>query len=119
MGGQDCVVRFDDGRGCLRSRVDGELELGLLSILGSEALEHQGAKAGSSAASKRVEDEESLERVTVVCDIASSAINVEQAASSTLTRNTTDPIHDRINHLLSDSIVTTSIVVRRILLSAD
>lgn len=119
MGGQDCVVRLDNGRRCLRSRVDGKLELGLLSILGSKALEHQSTKTGSSAASKRVEHEESLERVTVVYNIVSSALHVEQAASPTLTSNTTDPIHDSINHLLSDSIVTTGIVVRRILLSTD
>src|SRR5690349_16305188 len=44
---------------------------------------------------------------------------LNKPALSTLTSNTTDPIHDSINHLLSDGIVTTSIVVRRILLSAD
>lgn len=66
---QDRVVGLDNSGGSARSRVDGELELGLLAIVGSKTLQQKRAKARSSTASKRVENEETLERVAVVCSV--------------------------------------------------
>jgi hypothetical protein len=67
VGGQDGVVGLDNGRGQARGRVDGELELALLGVVGGEALEQERAKAGTSATAERVEDEEALEGLAVVC----------------------------------------------------
>ena len=65
--GQDGVVGLDDRSGHPWSRVDGEFELGLFAILGRKTLEQQGAKAGAGTTTKRVEDQEALQRGTVVC----------------------------------------------------
>ena len=66
MGGQHGVVGLDDGSGDARSRVDGELELGLLAVLSRKTLEQKSTKARTSTTAEGVENEESLERVAVV-----------------------------------------------------
>lgn len=66
VGGQDSVVGLDDGRGETRSRVDGELQLGLLAVLGGQALEEESTEAGTGTTTEGVEDEEALEGVAVV-----------------------------------------------------
>jgi hypothetical protein len=63
---QDGVVGLNDGGGDAGGRVDGELELGLLAILGGEALQEEGTEARARAATEGVEDEEALEGVAVV-----------------------------------------------------
>ena len=45
VGGQDRVVRLDNGSGHLRSGVDGELELGLLAVVDRETLKEQSAES--------------------------------------------------------------------------
>lgn len=66
VGRQDSVVRLDNGRGHTRSRIDGELELRLLAVLGREALEEQRAEARAGTTAKRVEDQEALKGIAVV-----------------------------------------------------
>lgn len=56
VGREDRVVGLDDGAAHLRSRVDAELELGLLAIVRREALHEESAKARASSTAKRVED---------------------------------------------------------------
>ena len=56
VGGQDGVVRLNNSSGNLRSRVDGKLELGLLSVVHGEAFHEKRGKAGASAATKGVEN---------------------------------------------------------------
>ena len=60
MGGQDRVVRLHHGRGDLRSRRDGERELGLAAVIDRETLEQEGTQTGASAATSGVEDQEAL-----------------------------------------------------------
>lgn len=67
VGGQDGIVGLDDGRVDARRRIDGELQLGLLAILGSQALQKKGAEAGAGPTSKGMEDQEALKRLAVVC----------------------------------------------------
>ena len=67
VGRKDGVVGLDDRGGDARSRVDGEFELALLAVVGREALKQEGTESGTSTTTKRVEDEESLERRAVVC----------------------------------------------------
>ena len=67
MGGEHSVVRLNHGRGETRRRVDGELQLALLSVVGRQTLQEQGAETRASTAAEGVEDQEALERVAVVC----------------------------------------------------
>ena len=67
VGGEDGVVGLDNGGGDLGGRVDAELELALLAVVGAEALEEKRAETGTGTATERVEDEETLERGAVVC----------------------------------------------------
>ena len=66
VGGEDGVVRLDDGSGDTGSRVDGELELALLAVLGRETLETESTETGTSTTTKGVEDQETLQGVAVV-----------------------------------------------------
>ena len=97
---QTYIVWLHHSCGDLRGRVDGELKLGLLSIVDREALHEEGSEARSSASTKGVEDEESLEPSALVCQLA-------------------DAVQDEVNHLLANRVVSTSIVVGSILLTRD
>lgn len=66
VGRQNGVVRLHDSCRYTRRRVHCEFELGLLAIFGGEALEKQSTEARAGTTTKRVEDQESLQRVTVV-----------------------------------------------------
>ena len=66
MSAQNSIVRLDDSGGDSWGRVDGELELGLLAVIGGKALKQEGAETGSSSATERVEDQEALEGGAVV-----------------------------------------------------
>ena len=63
---EDGIVGLNDGGGDARSRVDGELKLALLAVVGGEALEKEGTEAGTCTTTERVEDQESLERRAVI-----------------------------------------------------
>ena len=76
MSGQDGVVRFNHSRSNLRCWVDGKLKLGLLPIIHREPLHKKRGKSRASAASKRVENEESLQAGAVVSKLPYSAIQI-------------------------------------------
>ncbi len=100
MGGQDGVVWLNNSDGDLRGWVDRELKLGLFSVINGEPLHKKGGESGSGTSTEGVEDEESLE-------------------TSALISQFPDPVKDKIDDLLSDGVVTTSVVVGSILLSSD
>jgi hypothetical protein len=64
---QDGIVGLDDGGRDTGRRVDGELELRLLSVVGRETLEEESTEAGARAAAEGVEDQEALKAAAVVC----------------------------------------------------
>lgn len=66
VGGKHRIVGLDDGGRDARSWVDGEFELGLLAVVGGEALEEESTEAGASATAEGVEDKEALEGRAVV-----------------------------------------------------
>jgi hypothetical protein len=98
--GEDRVVRLDNSGGVLRSRVDTELELGLLAVINRETFHQKSTETRASTTTERVEDEETLQTSAVVGDTANL-------------------VEDTVDHLLADSVVTTSIVVRGILLASN
>jgi hypothetical protein len=56
VGRQDSVVWLDDRRGNAWSRIDGEFELALLSVVGRQAFEQESTEARSSTSSEGMED---------------------------------------------------------------
>lgn len=100
MGGQNGVVGLNDGRRDAGSRVDGELELGLLAVLASETLQEESTETGAGTTTEGVEDKEALETNAVVGDAA-------------------DLVEDTLDELLANGVVTTGVVVGGILLSGD
>ena len=102
-GGVSCenrVVRLDDRGGDLRRRVNTELELALLAIVDGQTLHQKSTETRTCTTTEGVENKETLQTRAVVGD-------------------TTDLIQDLVNELLSDCVVTTGIVVGRILLASD
>jgi len=100
VGREDRVVRLDHGRGHLGRWVDGKLELGLLAIVDREAFHEEGGEPGPSAPSEGVEDEEALKTRALVSQLA-------------------DPVEDQVHYFLPNGVVTTGVVVGRILLPRD
>ena len=100
MSGQDGVVGLNHRGGIGRSRVDTEFQLGLFAVVNRQSLHQQGAESRTRAATKGVEDQEALQTGAIV-------------------RNTTDFVEHLINHLLSNGVVATGVVVRSILLACD
>lgn len=100
VGGQNGVVRLDDGGGGLGGGVNAELELALLAVVDGEALHEQSTETRTGTTTEGVEDEEALEAGTAV-------------------GNPADLVEDAIDKLLADGVVTTSVVVGSILLAAN
>lgn len=97
---QDRVVGLDNRSSDLGSWIDAKLQFGLLAIVDRQAFHEQSAEAGPSTTTERVEHEETLEARAIVCD-------------------TTNLVQDLINQLLADGVVTTGVIVGRILLSSN
>ena len=100
MGGQDSIVGFHNSSGHLGSRVDRELQLGLLAIVNREAFHQEGSESRSGATAKGVEKKESLEARALVSQLANT-------------------VQNEVNDLLANGVVSTSIVVGSIFLSGD
>ena len=89
---QDRVVRLHYRSRNLRRRVDTEFQLALLSVIDRQPFHEQSAESRTGASSKRMEDKETLETGTVVC-------------------NTPDFVQHLIDKLLANGIVAACIVV--------
>jgi hypothetical protein len=84
------VVGLDHTGAHLWGRVDRELELGLLAIVGRKTLHEEGTETGSGSTAEGVEDKEALETGTVVGE-------------------TTDLLENGVDELLADGVVTTGV----------
>ena len=60
VSGKDGVVGLNDGVGDLRGGVEGESELGFLTVIDGKSFEKEGSESRSSSTSDGVENEESL-----------------------------------------------------------
>ena len=72
MGGQDGVVWLNNSCGNLGSWVDGELQLGFLTVVDAQPFHKEGGEAGAGTTTEGVEDEESLETGTLVSQFPDS-----------------------------------------------
>jgi hypothetical protein len=92
VGRKDRVIGLNNrGRG-LGSWVNTELQLDLLAEVNRQTFHKKSTKTGSSSATERVEDEETLETRAVIGNMANFVQNL-------------------VNQLLPNSVVATSIVV--------
>ena len=100
VGGEDRVVRLNDGGGDLGRGVHGETELGLLAVINGKSLEEERSETGAGATTDGVEDEETLETSALIGELS-------------------DPVEAEVNNLLTDGVVTTGEVVSGILFTRD
>ena len=70
VGGEDGVVGLDDGSGDLGGGVDGEAELGLLSIVDGESLKEKRSETGSSSTTNGVKHKEALKTSAVISQLS-------------------------------------------------
>jgi hypothetical protein len=100
VGRENGVVRLNNGGGNLRRRIDGETELGLLTVIDGESLEEEGAETGSSSTTDGVEDEETLE-------------------TSALISKLSDSVEAEIDDFLTNGVMSSGEVVGGIFLTGD
>jgi len=100
VGGKNGVVWLNNGGGDLWGWVDGETELGLLTVVDGKSLEEEGTETGSSTSTDGVEDKETLE-------------------TSALIRELSDSIKAEIDDFLTNGVVTSGEVVGSVLLTRD
>jgi len=79
---------------------DGEGDLGLLTVIDGQTLEHEASETGSGTTADGVVDQETLKTSAVVGQL-------------------THTVEAQVHNLLSDGVVTTGEVVGRILLTGD
>merc|ERR1712088_1113729 len=96
----DSIVRFDHSGGDLRSRVDGELKLGLLAVVNGKTFHEERGKSRSGSSSKGMAKKKSLK-------------------SSTLVSQFPDSVQNQIHDLLANGVVAPGVVVGGVLLAID
>jgi hypothetical protein len=100
VSGKNGVVRLDNGCSGLRSRVNTELKLDLLAKVDGQTFHKEGTETRTSSTTERVENKETLKTRAVI-------------------GNMSNLVQDLVNQLLSDGVVTTSVVVGSVLLASD
>ena len=94
------VVGLNNTGGDLRRGEHAEIEFALLAVIDRQSLQKQSTEAGTGTTAYRVEDEEALKAIAVLGKLS-------------------DFVQDGIDVLLADCVVTTSVVVRGVLLASD
>ena len=100
VSGEHGVVWLNNGGGDLWGWVDGETELGFLSVVDGESLEEERSKTGSGTSTDGVEDEETLETSALISELS-------------------DSVEAEIDDFLTNGVVTSGEVVGGIFLSGD
>jgi len=100
VGGEDGVVWLNNGGGDLWGWVDGETELGFLTVVNGKSLEEERSETGSGTSTDGVEDEETLE-------------------TSALISKLSDSVEAEINNLLTNGVMSSGEVVGGVLLTRD
>ena len=100
VGGENGVVGLNNRGRVLGCRVDSKFKLGFLTVVDGKALKKQSTETGTGTTTTGVCEEEALEAGTVVSDTSNS-------------------VHDLVNKLLADSVVTTSVVVGSVFLASN
>jgi len=72
VSGKDGVVWLNNGSGDLWGWIDGESELGFLTIIDGKSLEEERSETGSGTSTDGVEDEETLETCALIRELSDS-----------------------------------------------
>jgi len=100
VSGEDGVVWLNNGGGNLWGWVDGETELGFLTVVNGESLEEERSETGSGTTTDSVEDQETLETSALIGELS-------------------DSVEAEINDLTTDGVMSSGEVVSGIFLSGD
>jgi hypothetical protein len=100
VGGQDGVVWLNNGGGNLWGWVDGESELGFLTVINGKSLEEEGSETGTGTTTDGVEDEETLETSALIGELS-------------------DSVEAEIDDFLTNGVMSSGEVVGGIFLSGD
>ena len=98
VSGEDGVVWLNNGGGDLWRWVNGETELGFLTVIDGKSLEKEGSETGTGSSTDGVEDEETLE-------------------TSALIGKFSDSIETEINDFLTNGVMSSGEVVGGIFFS--
>lgn len=90
MGGQDRVIRFNNGRAHFGGRVDREFQFGFFTVIGRQSFEQERSETGTGSTTKGVENKESLKTGTVIGE-------------------SSDSFEDIVDELFTDSVVTSGV----------
>jgi len=100
VSGEDGVVWLNNSSGNLWGWVDGETELGFLTVVDGKSLEEERSESRSGTSTDGVEDEETLETCALISKLS-------------------DSVEAEINDLLTNGVVTSGEVVGGILFTGD
>ena len=100
VSGQHGVVWLNNGGGDLWGWVDGETELGFLTVVDGKSLEEERSETGSGTTTDGLENKETLETSALISELS-------------------DSVEAEIDDLLTDGVVTTGEVVSGVLLTRD
>ena len=100
VSGEHGVVWLDNGGGNLWGWVDGETELGFLTVINGKSLEEKGSESGTGSSTDGVEDEETLETSALIGELSNS-------------------VEAEIDDLATDGVMSSGEVVSGIFLSGD
>jgi hypothetical protein len=100
VSGEDGVIWLDNGGGDLWGWIDGESELGFLTVIDGKSLEKEGSETGTGSSTDGVEDEETLE-------------------SSALIGKFSDSVEAEINDFLTNGVMSSGEVVSSIFFTGD
>jgi len=100
VSGEDGVVWFNNGGGDLWGWVDGETELGFLTIIDGESFEEEGSETGTGTTTDGLEDKETLE-------------------TSALIGKLSDSIKAEIDDFFTNGVMTSGEVVGGVLFTGD
>jgi hypothetical protein len=100
VGGEHRVVGLYNGGRNLRRRGDSKRKFRLASVVNRETLQEERSKSRSGTSTGCVENKETLKTGAVI-------------------RELSDAVQDKVNNLLSDSVVTTGVVVGSVFLAVD
>jgi len=97
---QDAVIGLDNSGGNLRAGPHGKGNLGFLTVINGQPLQHEATKTGSGTTTDSVVDDETLKTSTVVLQFP-------------------DPVQNKVDNFLTNGIVTPLEVVGSIFLTRD
>jgi len=100
VSGEDGVIWLNNGGGDLWGWIDGESELGFLTVIDGKSLEEERSETGTGSSTDGVEDEETLETSALIGELS-------------------DSVEAEINDFFTDGVMSSGEVVGSIFFTGD